>query len=170
MFNARHKWISRRRFCPFCGGKCLACHNQTDAESDLVLESPEAMLKGGFEGPAIEPGKGAESLLLKVAAHQAEPLMPPEDNDVGAERLTSDELGLLKLWIDQGAHGEVAVASPIQWQPLPPGVNPIYAVAISPDGQYAAAGRSNQIFLYHVPSRRAIGRLTRSRFDRQRCL
>ena len=28
------------------------------------------------------------------------------------------------------------------------------------DGQYAAASRSNQIFLYHVPSKRELGRLT----------
>src|SRR5204862_1079599 len=38
--------------------------------------------------------------------------------------------------------------------------NPIYAVAITPDGQYAAASRANQIFLYHVPSKRELGRLT----------
>ena len=68
---------------------------------------------------------------------------------------------MLKLWIQEGAKGEVRSASaPIKWQPLPPGVNPIYAVAISADGQYAAAGRANQIFVYHVPSKREIGRLT----------
>ncbi len=40
------------------------------------------MLKGGDEGPAIVPGKSAESLVLKVAAHQVEPMMPPDDNNV----------------------------------------------------------------------------------------
>src|SRR5882762_3769882 len=68
---------------------------------------------------------------------------------------------MIKLWIDQGAKGEVKAASrEIAWQPLPPGVNPIYAVAITPDGQYAAASRANQIFMVHVPSRRELGRLT----------
>ena len=33
-------------------------------------------------------------------------------------------------------------------------------VAITEDGQYAAAGRANQVFLYHVPSHRELGRLT----------
>jgi WD40 repeat protein len=33
-------------------------------------------------------------------------------------------------------------------------------VAISPDGQFVAAGRANQIFLYHVPTKRLVGRLT----------
>lgn len=146
---------------PIFRRKCLACHNNTDAESDLVLETPQAILKGGAEGPGLVAGKGLESFVLKVAAKQVEPVMPPEDNDVGAKPLTPEELGLIKLWIDQGAMGEVTGAGgPVKWQPLPPGVNPIYSVAISPDGQYAAAGRANQIFLYHVPSKRPVGRLT----------
>lgn len=146
---------------PILRRKCLACHNNTDAESDLVLETPQAILKGGSEGPAVVAGKGLESLLLKVGAMQEDPVMPPEDNDVGAKPLTSEELGLIKLWIDQGAKGQVTGSGgPVKWQPLPAGVNPIYSIAISPDGQYAAAGRANQIFLYHVPSKRAVGRLT----------
>ena len=141
--------------------KCLACHNATDAESDLVLETPALVLKGGSEGPAVVPGKSAESLLLKVSSHQMEPFMPPPDNDVRAAALTPEELGLIKLWIDEGAKGEVTGASDkVVFEKLPLGVNPIYAVAVSPDGQYAAAGRANQIFIYHVPSKREIGRLT----------
>ena len=140
--------------------KCLACHNATDAESDLVLETPQSILKGGALGPAVVANDSGESLLLKVASHQEEPFMPPPDNEVGAAPLSSDELGLIKLWIDQGATGEVTGDAPVQFQPLPPGVQPVYAVAVSPDGQYGAAGRANQVFLYHVPSRREIGRLT----------
>ncbi len=146
---------------PILRRKCLACHNNTDAESDLVLESPAAILKGGSEGPSVIAGKSAESLLLQVVTGASEPVMPPEDNDVGAKPLTANELGLLKLWIDEGAKGEVTgLGGPVKWQPLPSGVNPIYAVAISPDGQFVAAGRANQIFLYHVPTKRLVGRLT----------
>lgn len=146
---------------PIFRRKCLACHNNTDAESDLVLETPQAILKGGSEGPSAIAGKGIESLLIQVAAMQVEPFMPPEDNDVGAKPLSPEELGLIKLWIDQGAKGEVSGAGgPVKWQPLPPGVNPIYSISISPDGQYAAAGRANQIFMYHVGSKREVGRLT----------
>jgi WD40 repeat protein len=146
---------------PIFRRNCLACHSATEAESDLVLETPMTILKGGSEGPAVVMGKGAESLLLKMASRQKEPFMPPPDNDVKAKALTPDELGLIKLWIDQGAKGEVkGTGGPITWQPLPPGVNPIFAVAVSADGQYAAAGRANQIFLYHIPSKRELGRLT----------
>ena len=44
--------------------------------------------------------------------------MPPPDNEVGAKTLTTQELGLLKLWIDQGATGMVrGVISPKNWRP-----------------------------------------------------
>lgn len=146
---------------PLFRRNCLACHSATEAQGDLVLETPAAILKGGSEGPAVVAGNSAKSRLLILASNQKEPFMPPPDNDVKAKPLTSQELGLLKLWIDQGAKGEVKAASTeIAWQPLPAGINPIYSVAVTADGQYAAASRANQIFLVHVPSKRELGRLT----------
>lgn len=140
---------------------CLACHNTKDAEGDLVLETPQSILKGGFSGPAVVAGKSGESLLLKVAAHLEEPIMPPADNGVDAKPLTSEQLGLLKLWIDEGAKGEVtAKNTSLAWQPLPPGMNPIYAAAVTPDGRYVACGRSNQIFVYDVATGELVTRLT----------
>src|SRR5262245_57429729 len=102
---------------PIFRRNCLACHSATEAESDLVLESPQTILKGGSEGPAVVAGKSAESLLLKMASRQKEPYMPPPDNDVKAKPLTPQDLGLIKLWIDQGAKGDVKSASSmITWQ------------------------------------------------------
>src|SRR6187551_1131557 len=92
-----------REILPIFRRNCLACHSATEAQSDLVLESPQTILKGGSEGPAAVAGKSAESLLLKLAAKQKEPHMPPPDNDVKAKALTPEELGLIKLWLDQGA-------------------------------------------------------------------
>jgi WD40 repeat protein len=145
---------------PILQRNCLACHNSAKSESGLVLENPQAIAKGGTEGPAVVPGKADESLLLMLAARQRESYMPPDGNDVGAKKLSSQELGLIKLWINQGAEGTVSGTRPITWQPLPPGVQPIYAVALTSDGRFAAAGRANQIFLYHVDSKRDLGRLT----------
>jgi WD40 repeat protein len=146
---------------PLFKKSCLACHNASTAKGDLVLETPASILKGGESGPAVVPGKSVESLLLKAASFQTKPFMPPRNNKVEASPLTRDELGLVKLWIDQGATGTVSIAlGPVKWQPLPPGLNPINAVALSPDGQYAACGRANQIFIYHVPSGQMVTRLT----------
>ncbi len=146
---------------PILRRNCVACHSATEAESKFVVETPQTILKGGTEGPAIVPGNSANSLIFQVASHAKDPIMPPAGNDVKAKNLTADELGLLKLWIDQGAKGEVSKASDkIVWQPLPASMNAIMAVAVSPDGQYAAAARGNQIFVYHVASKRELGRLT----------
>jgi len=145
---------------PILKNNCLACHNKTTTKADLILETPEDILKGGESGKVVVPKKSGESLLLKIASHQVKPMMPPKNNKVQASDLTSEELGLIKLWIDQGATGEVHGTGPIVWQPLPEGLNPIYAVALTSDGQFAACARANQIFIYQLPSRQLVTRLT----------
>ena len=139
---------------------CFACHSGSNAESSLVLETPEMMKKGGDNGPAILPKKSAESMLLKLAAHQEEPFMPPPDNTVNAKPLTPQELGLIKLWIDQGAPAASVSKTPeLKWQPLPPSVQPILAVAVTEDGRLAAAGRGNEIQMYEVATNRVVAKL-----------
>ncbi len=145
---------------PILKNNCLACHNKTTTKAELILETPQDMIKGGESGKAIVPKRSGDSLLLKVASHQVKPTMPPRNNKVEASDLTPEELGLIKLWIDQGAKGEVHGTGPIVWQSLPEGLNPIYAVALTADGQYAACGRANQIFIYHIPSRQLVTRLS----------
>ena len=144
---------------PFLKNNCLACHNQTKAKGGLNLETPQSILKGGDSGPAVAPGKSSESLLVKAAAHQAEPFMPPKDNKVNAGNLSSHELDLLKRWIDEGAKGEVRTVEAIPFRPLPPEWKPIYATAITADGQYAACSRANQVYVYRVPSGQQVARL-----------
>lgn len=146
---------------PIFRKNCLACHSSSKKEGGLVLETPESIRKGGSSGPAVVPGKPLESNLLLQASRRQESYMPPSGNDVGAKPLTPEELGLIQLWIKQGAEGAVSAKSEkITWQPLPPGVNAIYALAMTPDGRFVAAARANQVFLYHVPSGRHLGRLT----------
>ncbi len=139
---------------PILQRSCLACHSASEKQGELVLESPAGILKGGDTGPAAVPGRGEESLILKVAAHQIEAVMPPVGNDVAAKNLTSQELGLLKLWIDQGAKGTSGIESlsPQQWQAIPAGVQAVQAIAMTPDGQYVACSRANRILLYHAPT------------------
>lgn len=150
---------------PVLKNNCLACHNQTKAKAGLVLETPQTILKGGESGPAVVPGKAAESLLFKAAAQLDDTKMPPKDNKVNAADLKPEELALLKLWIDQGAKGEVRASAAIEWQPMPEGLNPIYAVAVTADGQFAACGRGNDLFIYNIPTTRLITRITNAHRD-----
>lgn len=132
---------------------CIACHNDAITESKLSLENAAAMLKGGKRGPAIVPGKPDESLLYQVASRQKAPHMPPLPNKVEAAALTPKELGVLRLWIEEGARGaEDTGGITVNWQPIPKGMNAIYDVALSPWGEQVAAGRANQILIYNVNS------------------
>ena len=145
---------------PIFRANCLACHNTTKAKADLNLETPQLILKGGDSGPSVVPGKSADSLLFKVCTHLEEPEMPPAGNKSGAKNLTPPELALLKLWIDQGAKGEVKGFVEIDWQPLAATFNPIYSVALTDDGQYAACNRGNRIHIYHLPTEQLVAELT----------
>jgi WD40 repeat protein len=144
---------------PLLRDNCLACHNAKRSKADLILETPADILRGGENGPAAIPGNGKGSLLLQAAAHQADPSMPPKDNKVQAADLTGEQLSLIRLWIDQGAKGEVRANAPIQWSAPAAEVQPIYAVALTPDGRYAAAGRANHLDLYDVALQRHAGTL-----------
>lgn len=144
---------------PILRTNCMACHNQKKASGGLNVESPQSILKGGEQGPAAIAGQGAASLLLKVAAHQQESIMPPPDNTVGARPLTPAQLGLLQLWIDQGATGSISTARDVRWQPLPRGYQPALATAVTADGQFAACSRGNRLLVYHLPSEKLVTEL-----------
>lgn len=144
---------------PVLKANCTSCHNKTTTKGGLNMETPELMKKGGENGPAIVPGKGADSALLQSAAHTGDSDMPPKGNKVGAVNLKPEELGLIKLWIDQGARPGKQVARDIAWKPLPPGLHPIYAVALAPGGELAACSRANQIFIYDLATRKQVGQL-----------
>lgn len=146
---------------PILRANCVACHNEKKANGSLVLETPQTILKGGEQGPAVVAGKSSESLLLKVAAHQQESIMPPPDNLVGANPLTPAQLGLLKLWIDQGAVGSAVTSREVRWQALPNGYQPALATAVTPDGQFAICSRGNRLSVYHLPT----AKLTTSLMD-----
>jgi mono/diheme cytochrome c family protein len=78
--------------------RCYVCHGAQQQMSGLRLDQKDAALKGGASGVDIRPGKSAESRLIALVAGMEKRVMPP----MGA-RLTAEEVGLLRAWIDQGA-------------------------------------------------------------------
>ena len=80
---------------------CVKCHGTEKQKSKLRLDSLEAALKGGENGPDILPGKGAQSpLVQQVAGLVEDMMMPPEGK---GDPLTKEQIGILRAWIDQGA-------------------------------------------------------------------
>ena len=82
---------------PMLQAKCLACHNRTTAESDLVLENVEAILKGGGSGESVVAGKPDESLLMQAVGYSGGLQMPPSG------KLKSEQIAGLREWIRVGA-------------------------------------------------------------------
>src|ERR1051325_9328613 len=85
---------------PLFESRCLECHGPTKQRSTLRVDMKPSLLKGGDSSkPAIVPGKSAESQLIqKVLSVDPDEMMPPK-----GDRLTSEQIALLKAWIDQGA-------------------------------------------------------------------
>ena len=80
--------------------RCAGCHGagSTSHEGGLDLSTRDTLLAGGGRGPAVVPGRAAESLLYRLAAKLEEPHMPEE-----GDPLPADVLARLAEWIDRGA-------------------------------------------------------------------
>ena len=75
------------------------------------------MIAGGNSGPAMVPGpKAADSRLLKaVAGLDPDLTMPPD----GKTRLTADQVGTLRAWIEQDVYAwriKAMLAYPPVWR------------------------------------------------------
>jgi hypothetical protein len=84
---------------PLLADKCFSCHSEKAGKQKggLLLDSKEAVLKGGESGAAAHPGDAAGSLLLRAVQYQEPDLqMPPK------ERLSPKEVSVLERWILDG--------------------------------------------------------------------
>lgn len=96
--------------------RCTVCHGARRQEANLDLRSRAGMVRGGKSGPALSPGKSADSLLIKkVKAGD----MPPRQRlvEVSVKPIEPAEIDVLSRWIDQGApeatiEPDVATATP----------------------------------------------------------
>lgn len=86
---------------PILEQNCIACHGPEKSKGDLRVDTVAFLLKGGDAGPAIIPGKAAESEMMK-RIH-----LPLDDDDHmppdGKPQPSKDKLALLAWWIDSGA-------------------------------------------------------------------
>lgn len=144
---------------PFLKGNCISCHNKTTTKADLNMETPELMIKGGESGPSLIPGKSAESLVVQASLHANDMEMPPANNKSGAVNLTPEQIETLKQWIDQGAKSTKPQERAVVLQAFSASVDPIYCLAMSKDGRYAACGRSNRIFVYDLATRQLVAQV-----------
>ena len=91
---------------PLLADNCHACHGaRVDPPfGGLRLDSREALLAGGDSGPAIVPGRPAESALVQ-RLHGRPMLMPPTGS------LAADDIAALTRWVEMGAPWPEAAAA-----------------------------------------------------------
>ena len=86
---------------PILAARCTSCHGAIRQKAHLRLDTAEFARRGGDSGPAVEPGKSSESLLIdRVTGADGLNRMPPESEGVA---LGEGEVAVLRAWIDQGA-------------------------------------------------------------------
>lgn len=96
---AERKVDYRSEVRPLFEKHCYGCHGPARQINGLRLDRKADALRGGDSGPAIVPGESARSRLIRlVAGYRVKVVMPPE-----GERLSPEQIGLLRAWIDQGA-------------------------------------------------------------------
>ena len=82
---------------PVLKANCYKCHVEK-TRGGLSLASRSGLLKGGDSGPAVVPGKPAESLLLAAVGYTREDLqMPPKG------KLPDAVIADLEKWVRLGA-------------------------------------------------------------------
>src|SRR5947209_733677 len=83
---------------PVLAGSCVKCHGAAKASGGLRLDSREAMLKGGENGPAVVPGDPENSPLVQAVRHDDESFKMPPDKPL-PEAARAD----LAAWVAAGA-------------------------------------------------------------------
>src|SRR4051812_4906071 len=77
---------------------CAKCHAGGKHKGGFSIDTRETLLKGGESGAAVVVGGSAESRLVElVAGLEPQTIMPQQ-----SPRLSAEQIGLLRAWIDQG--------------------------------------------------------------------
>ncbi len=104
--------VYERAIGPLFHQKCVSCHSPKKAKGNLLLDSPENILKGGKHGSIFSNQNNTKSLLLERLSlpMSDENHMPPK----GRLQLTKEELKLLKFWIQAGGNLEIKMNELVQ--------------------------------------------------------
>jgi hypothetical protein len=103
---------------PLLEARCYKCHgpeklrDKKDVGGELLMVSRENLLKGGETGPAVVPGKPAESLLVD-AINWGDIEMPPKS------KLPAGEIAILTRWVELGTPWPDGTATTVAQKKFP---------------------------------------------------
>jgi len=118
---------------------CISCHGGPHAKGGLKLDTPENIMKGGKNGPAVVPGFPSDSPMYQRV------ILGADDSDVmpaKGDHLTDAQCATIQAWIKAGApagaggdttmgaaHAPAPAAAPSE----PPAADPTMTGAAKPD-------------------------------------
>ena len=90
---------------PLLVEQCAKCHSSEAAKikGGLLLDSREAILKGGDTGAAVIPGDAEKSLLIQAVSYTDKDLKMPPPKDGADRKLTDAQIADLSAWVKMGA-------------------------------------------------------------------
>ncbi len=94
----------QRDVLPIFEARCIECHGPDKVKGSLRMDTVAHLFDGDPEWLTVVPGKPDESLLVERIELPADDpdAMPPK-----GERLTVDEVGVIRTWIEEGASDDV---------------------------------------------------------------
>ncbi|MEO5802017.1 MAG: DUF1549 domain-containing protein, partial [Verrucomicrobiota bacterium] len=96
--SVSHEVDFKKEIQPILDTSCTKCHGHGKDKGGFRIDNRETFLKGGDSGAAVVAGKSAESLLIElVMGFDPDTVMPNKGS-----RLKSEQISLLRSWIDQG--------------------------------------------------------------------
>jgi WD40 repeat protein len=148
---------------PILQKNCLSCHSSTAHRGGLILDSYDALMKGGRHGQDVVAHDANSSRLLQMLEGTIDPQMPFD-----ADPLGQADIAVIRSWINAGAVGPApgtpsATATGPMLPPITPQVpvvSPIAAVRFSPDGSALAVGGYQQVRVIDTTSGKPIAELT----------
>jgi mono/diheme cytochrome c family protein len=123
---------------PIFEASCIQCHGRGKGKGGFHLDTRQTTLTGGDSGAVVLPGKSTESLLIAlVGGVDPDSVMPKK-----GKRLTAEQVGLLRAWIDQGAPWDAQVTfgrlEPVNLKPRLPAIPPATAEDVNPVDRFLA--------------------------------
>lgn len=85
------------RIRPVLTENCFGCHGQAKQKAGLRLDSLQALLQGGDNGPVVLPGDPENSRLILAIRYSGELKMPPKG------KLPPPAVEALTTWVRMGA-------------------------------------------------------------------
>lgn len=137
---------------------CEHCHNADKAKGGLLMDSYDALMKGGEHGVPVVAGQSGSSRLAQMLDGSVTPRMPYKEDP-----LPREQVELIRRWIDEGAPGPSAsAAAPAAGSEISvPDVRPSVpvtaaaaAIAFDPLGGRIAVGGYKSVHLLSLADRK----------------